>query len=277
MSRHASVSAAIATLALSLGAPAPATAVQAATCNAAPKPAAPAGSHWYYRTDRGLGRKCWYLAAQGGKGKLAASRPAATDDDADTAADATPAAKPTAPMAEAAARLTEPLRSPPPPARPAVNTAIVAQADTNAPILVPTESIRRSEEPATAAVAQDPAPSAATPSVVPEPGVVDQAPAVAPAPVAAAVPASDRTNLMQFVFVAFVGLCLLAGLFIYLAAIRRRREIRIVDLNTPAPLRMPAALTDSPSVAPDTSRRNDGEVDDEPLRRFSQAWKRQPA
>ena len=44
---------------------------------------------------------------------------------------------------------------------------------------------------------------------------------------------------MQFVFVAFVGLCLLAGLFLYLAAIRRRREIRIVDLNTPAPLRMP--------------------------------------
>lgn len=275
MSRHASVSAAIATLALSLGALAPATAVYAATCNAAPKPTAPAGSHWYYRTDRNLGRKCWYLAAAGSKGRLAASR-AATDDDTDADADATPAAKPAAPMAEAAARLTEPLRSPPPPARPAVDAAIVAQADTNAPIRVPTETIRRSDEPAAAPIAREPAPS-----VVQEPGTVGQTPepAAAPAPVAAAVPApaSERINLMQFVFVALVGLCLLAGLFIYLAAIRRRREIRIVDLNTPAHLRMPAALTDSPSVAPDANRRDEPGADDEPLRRFSQAWKRQPA
>jgi hypothetical protein len=57
-------------------------------------------------------------------------------------------------------------------------------------------------------------------------------------------------------------------------------EIRIVDLNARAPLRTPAiaAMTDSPSVAPDaTARRHDGEIDDERLRRFSQAWKRQAA
>jgi hypothetical protein len=275
MSRHASVSAAIATLALSLGALAPTTAVHAATCNAAPKPSAPAGSHWYYRTDRSQGRKCWYLAADGQKGKVV-PRPAAADENADAAAAATPAA----PMAEAAARLTEPLRSPPPAARPAVDTAIVAQADTNAPILVPTESIRRSDGPAAAPIAQAAAPSVATPGIAQEPSIADQtAPVAAPAPVAAAVadpaPTSGRINLMQFVFVAFVGLCLLAGLFLYLAATRRRRDIRIVDLNTPAQLRMPAALTDSPSVAPDASRRD--HLDVERLRRFSHAWKRQPA
>jgi len=35
-------------------------------------------------------------------------------------------------------------------------------------------------------------------------------------------------------------------------------------------------MTDSPSVAPD-ARRDEGEIDDERLRRFSQAWKRQAA
>jgi hypothetical protein len=40
---------------------------------------------------------------------------------------------------------------------------------------------------------------------------------------------------------------------------------------------MPAALTDSPSVAPAVNRRDDREIEDERLRRFSQAWKRQPA
>lgn len=288
MSRRASVSAALATVALSLGAFAPiaSTAHAAATCNAAPKPTAPQGQHWYYRTDRNLGRKCWYLAADGSKGKLATSRPAATDDDADADADPAPAAaaKPAAPMAEAAARLIEPLRSPPPAARPAADTAVVAQADMNAPIRVPTESIRRSDEPAAAPVAQDSAPSVVAQSGVQEP-VAEPAPAPAatPLPSAAAIPepaaapAPDRINLMQFVFVAFVGLCLLGGLLVYLAAIRRRRDVRIVDLNTPASLRMPAALTDSPSVAPAVNRRDDREIEDERLRRFSQAWKRQPA
>src|SRR4051812_17560847 len=36
----------------------------AAACNPAPKPSAPAGSHWYYRIDHSTQRKCWYLAAQ---------------------------------------------------------------------------------------------------------------------------------------------------------------------------------------------------------------------
>ena len=40
---------------------------------------------------------------------------------------------------------------------------------------------------------------------------------------------------------------------------------------------MPAALTDAPSVAPDAGRCDEADADDERLRRFSQAWKRQPA
>jgi hypothetical protein len=180
-------------------------------------------------------------------------------------------------MAEAAARLTEPLSSPPGAAAPAAST-IVSQAAPSAPLQgPPADSVQRGDEPTSAASAQEPATNA-----VPEP-MADQTPAAAPTASVAATSttAPQRINAMQFVFVAFVGICFLAGLFFYLAAVRRRRrEIRIVDLNTTAPLRMPAmaALTDSPSVAPDaTGRRDAGEIDDERLRRFSQAWKRQAA
>ena len=269
MSRQASILAAIATLALSLGALAStsaSTAYAAGTCNAAPKPAAPAGSRWYYRTDRTLGRKCWYLATEGQRHQTAAPRTAATTD-----TDAEPAAPP---MAEAAARLTEPLSSPPPAAAAPAASTIVAQAAPSAPLQGPPgDSVQRGDEPTSAASAQEPAATAA-----PEP-MADQTPTAAPAASAAAT--ATRINAMQFVFVAFVGICFLAGLFFYLAAVRRRRtEVRIVDLNTTASLRMPAmaALTDSPSVAPDaTGRRDADEIDDERLRRFSQAWKQQAA
>ncbi|GEM_PF-5791797 len=40
-----------------------ANAARAADCLAAPNSAAPANSHWYYRTDRAQQRKCWYLRA----------------------------------------------------------------------------------------------------------------------------------------------------------------------------------------------------------------------
>ena len=278
MSRQASILSAIATLALSLGAFAPTaagTAHAAGACNAAPKPAAPAGSHWYYRTDRPSGRKCWYLAAEGSKGRIAAPRVAATPD-----ADAEPAAPP---MAEVAARLTEPLSSPPPMAAAAPVAAastIVSQAAPSAPLQIPSaDSVKRSDEPATAPLAQEPAARVAQEPAADQAPAPEAAPAASAAVTPAAALAQERINAMQFVFVAFVGICLLAGLFFYLAAVRRRRmEVRIVDLNTRAPLRTPAmaTMTDSPSVAPD-ARRDDGEIDDERLRRFSQAWKRQAA
>lgn len=286
----------------------PASSAFAATCNAAPKSPAPQGSHWYYRTDRSLGRKCWYLAAQGSKGKVAAPRPDAADDDADSDTDAAPvasaqpAAKPVVtPMAEAAARLTEPLRSPPPAVPPAADWAI-AQATPSAPL---TAAPAESAPPVVTNDAEISAP-AAQQSVVtaaPEPIVEQAAPPVAAAPVAApstapapaAATAPERINLMQFVFVAFVGICLLAGFFIYLAAIRRRRDIRIVDLNTPPSLRMPLVEStadtpnldapnldtpshNAPSLAPDAGgRRQYAEIDEERLRRFSRAWKERAA
>jgi hypothetical protein len=36
-------------------------------CVAKPTSTAPRGSHWYYRLERGTGRRCWYLGAEGEK------------------------------------------------------------------------------------------------------------------------------------------------------------------------------------------------------------------
>jgi hypothetical protein len=41
------------------------TAPAADECIARPKGVAPAGKHWYYRTNRTIQRKCWYLANEG--------------------------------------------------------------------------------------------------------------------------------------------------------------------------------------------------------------------
>jgi hypothetical protein len=40
----------------------------AADCVPAPGLQAAQGSHWYYRTDRATGRKCWYVSSDGRKG-----------------------------------------------------------------------------------------------------------------------------------------------------------------------------------------------------------------
>lgn len=46
-------------------------------CLSGPKGTAPDGSHWYYRTDRALKRKCWYLADEVAKAsKTVSSKPA---------------------------------------------------------------------------------------------------------------------------------------------------------------------------------------------------------
>jgi hypothetical protein len=45
----------------------------AADCAPAAGLQAPQGSHWYYRTERATGRKCWYLSSEGRKGQVAPS------------------------------------------------------------------------------------------------------------------------------------------------------------------------------------------------------------
>jgi hypothetical protein len=79
-------------------------------CLTAPKDKTPAGSHWYYRLERGTKRQCWYLRDENDKSARAAPQDSSTDNAPDSAA-AEPAAPPPRPavrksVANAHAELT---------------------------------------------------------------------------------------------------------------------------------------------------------------------------
>ena len=75
----------------------------ATDCLTEPTGAPPQGSHWYYRTDRSTGTRCWHLKPQRdkGKGELAVSKPRPSSG---------PIAEPKVePPAEPIARVAEPV------------------------------------------------------------------------------------------------------------------------------------------------------------------------
>jgi hypothetical protein len=87
--RPALVPAIFALLSLALSCAVSARGVHAAPCNAKPNSPAPEGQHWYYRTDRAFGRKCWFLGpenANNQKGAAQASKRPASDAAAQPAA-----------------------------------------------------------------------------------------------------------------------------------------------------------------------------------------------
>lgn len=101
---------------------------EAGECLAAPKGPAPAGSHWFYRTDHANKRNCWYVRAKDGSSTAAASSdstPGGTEvsSNAPAPTSETASADPTAaPVAAAnpAPRLT---RNAAPPLHPSVANA----------------------------------------------------------------------------------------------------------------------------------------------------------
>src|SRR5882757_1623061 len=66
-------------------------------CLTAPKDKTPAGSHWYYRLERGTKRQCWYLRDENDKSARAAP-PDSSADDAPVSAAADPAPAPPRPV-----------------------------------------------------------------------------------------------------------------------------------------------------------------------------------
>lgn len=86
-----SIALAVPLLMWGIGIGVPTTPAHADDCAAAPRSAAPAGSHWYFQTDRTKRRKCWFLSPTGQAGQhRIARRPSA----AKTAARASAAEKP---------------------------------------------------------------------------------------------------------------------------------------------------------------------------------------
>src|SRR5258707_7525534 len=70
-------------------------AAAADNCLTAPKDKTPAGSHWYYRLERGTKRPCWYLRDEKDKSARAAAQDSSTDAaPASAAADPAPPTRP---------------------------------------------------------------------------------------------------------------------------------------------------------------------------------------
>lgn len=75
-------------------------------CLSAPKGAAPAGSHWYYRLERSTKRKCWYVRGESDKVAKAAPAQQASPPPAEAANPPQPAASISPAVADARAELT---------------------------------------------------------------------------------------------------------------------------------------------------------------------------
>jgi hypothetical protein len=266
------VSLSLSTLTL-LTLPAIGTAARAAeTCLAAPKGAAPQGSHWRYRVEQGSQRKCWRLVQKDQKGR-STQADAQGDVDEEAEADVAPPAA-TRSGGKKPGRVAEPA----PKAAPDLASNYTSETAADAPPVPwpdpPAEMMQRLDAPnapATVAQAQNDAPA---PAPIAEPPV--QQPMVA-AEVAAPAPA---TAALQFVFVVVAFLGLLGCAIFYLASIRLRRSDvlnRAQHLNA-----LPTEIQvspDAPTFAPLPpmnlmSRHDDVE---EAMQRFAERRKRQAA
>ncbi len=87
----------------------------AEACQPAPKGAAPQGKHWYYHTDRSVGRKCWYLGEAGMKTTTSSAAAKPKSDTAPTARQNIDNARAEAPASQAS---KPSVAKPAPPAEP---------------------------------------------------------------------------------------------------------------------------------------------------------------
>jgi hypothetical protein len=171
---------------VSLTAVAPNAVRAADDCLLTPKAETPAGSHWYYRIERGTKRHCWYLRAEGETPSQAAAAP-------DASPDTSAPAKPAAPVAAAPIQRS------------------VADAHAELPPLTGVQPPKRNDSVATTPAPANPAmgnnnasvPDANAPSVVssrwPDPSAVSSTirPPPAPSQTAANVQAEPQPDSQQ--------------------------------------------------------------------------------
>jgi hypothetical protein len=191
------------------------TAKAADDCLTEPRDATPQGQHWYYRSERGTGRKCWYLRGEG--------EPSARADTPAAVASEKPAprrqeAATTRTIADAHAELPARRRAADDaapsvwPNPPAATTPQAAAADNNA--LTSRGSQSAAAAPADSSTAPaDQAPEASLMSADVQPDTdadASQQPSAAPPPVAA--PPERKTGSIQMLLLVAGGALALAGL-----------------------------------------------------------------
>jgi hypothetical protein len=275
-------------------------------CLTAPKDKTPAGSHWYYRLERGTGRQCWYLRDENDKSARAAPRDSSADDGADTAA-AEPAAPPPRPVvrksvANAHAELTsaqqrveqEPAAVPEPrtvgmaPAPTFQNVPPAIAPDTTTPSSTVATRWPDSSEMSSASTFRT---AAAEPQA--EPPEASQAatlPAPVPAPVALAVADSSMTKQsgsMQMLLVVVLGALAVAGFMTSLILrlggarararqleIRRERRAMWDQVQSEQRARSPSMLPDEDAPMWRRDEPHDPRAPDDPQRRVTEMLSR---
>jgi hypothetical protein len=259
----------------------------AGACVTAPKPAAPEGRHWRYRTDRALQRKCWYLASEGHNDRSAART---------TEPPSEPQLRTAAPpiVKEIAVRLTQPpeTASPAPSAEQSAGlsgNANVVPAQAPDPALAAAEKDQpKDQQPDQPTAASDrqrvqAAWDQATIAQAPMQMQQTTQPAASSADTAiknTADPDADNMRMLPFAIGALAAAGFLAGAILYASGAKRRQRtiVRIVDLNGNAP-RRPSAIDPGSSLTSSDVRHDD---EDEhggvrSGRRGSPPWRRQAA
>ena len=277
------------------------------TCLTAPKGTTPAGSHWYYRLERGTKRQCWYLKDENDKSARAAPQEPQEPS----------------PAAEAASAAADPV---PPPPRPAVRKSVAnaraeltsprarIEPESSAPVEPQTTGVALGARIANSPVAA--APNADTPSStvatrwpevssinpsgnirtaaadVParQPEYADAAPQPAPVALAAADSSMAKQSAsMQMLFLVMAGALALAGITASLVfrfgrararqpAVRADRRAMWDSIHRE---RTPHGERPSPSMYPDEdtpvwrrSGHDDPRAPDDPQRRVTEMLSR---
>jgi hypothetical protein len=191
--------------------------VHAAPCNAKPNSPATEGQHWYYRTDRAFGRKCWFLGPEDVNNQKGAAR--ASERPASDAA-AQPAAQQSAhrqTMAQAPGETeTDSSKGKDRPPRPEA-TQLPVFLVVPAPVLEPTQA----EQPQTTNDAADP-PAAPASDAASEPEVPAIAQSsVVPAPVQ---PTKDAHHILALATIVFLTTVIFGSALEVMRWLRRRRN-----------------------------------------------------
>ncbi|MEN3377534.1 MAG: hypothetical protein V7604_2889 [Hyphomicrobiales bacterium] len=248
------------------------------TCLAAPKGAAPQGSHWYYRVEQSSQRKCWRLVQKDQKGRSAAAPTDPQGDvDEETEAVAAPPAAKSPGAKKPAIRVTEPAAK----AAPDLVTKYASDTEAAPPPVPwsdpPTEMVQRLDTPSA------PAPVAQTQNDAPAPAPTAEPPVqqpVAAADNAAPVPAAGDASTLQFAFAALAFLVILTCAIFCIASARRRRTdvLRKAQHLNALPTEV-AVAPDAPTFAPLPPMSLMPQHDDveEAMQRFAERWKRRAA
>ena len=217
--RPALVPALFALLSLALSCAVSARGVHAAPCNAKPNSPAPEGQHWYYRTDRVFGRKCWFLGPEDvSNQKDAAQAPKRSASDAAAQLAAQQSAHRQT-MAQAPAE-TETGSStgkdwPPRPEATQLPYMPPVFLVVPAPVLEPAQA----EQPQTMNDAADP-PAVPASDAATEPEV----PAIAQSSVAPAQPTEDADHTLALATIVFLTTVIFGLAFEVIRWLRRRRN-----------------------------------------------------